>query len=151
AWDILPRSSRAPFWARKEIASSCFMPSPCEPSSPAIRTVGLTAKPRSDQASRLIPELIRWLNDRGLTVLIDEEAAAYAGRADGRSRKDVAAVSDLIVVLGGDGTLLSTARAAMGRDLPVVAVNLGGLGFLTAIKTDELYPQLERVLTGDYC
>jgi NAD+ kinase len=127
------------------------MPSPCEPSRPVISAVGLTAKPRSDQATRLIPELIRFLAARGLTVLIDEQSAAYSGRVDGRSREEVAAASDLIVVLGGDGTLLSTARAAMGRDVPVVAVNLGGLGFLTAIKIEELYPQLERVLTGDYC
>src|SRR5262249_54061800 len=105
----------------------------------------------SDKASELIPELIRWLADRGLKVLFDEEAAAYAARPDGIPRQGVAAASDLIVVLGGDGTLLSTARAALGRDVPIVAVNLGGLGFLTAIKIDDLYPQLERVLTGQYC
>ncbi len=130
---------------------SAPMASPSETARPVIRTVGLTAKPRNDQAAPLITELVRWLADRGVSLLLDQECATYASRSDGRPREEVAAAADLIVVLGGDGTLLSTARAAMGRDVPVVAVNLGGLGFLTAIKIDELYPQLERVLTGDYC
>ena len=63
---------------------------------------------------------------------------------------DVAAAADLLIVLGGDGTLLSAARAAVNHDVPLFAVNLGGLGFLTAIKADDLYNQLEHVLRGGY-
>jgi len=115
-----------------------------------IKTVGLIAKPRIDRAAKLVPELIAWLEARGVAVFLDEEAAGYAGRSPGLSRDQVAAQSQLLVVLGGDGTLLSAARASLGHNLPLLAVNLGGLGFLTAIKIEELYPQLERALHGDF-
>jgi len=121
--------------------------------SPKLSAVGLIAKPRSERAGTLVPELIAWLEKRGVAVRLDEECALYAGRADGLSRADVAAQTELLVVLGGDGTLLSAARASLerdGRDLPLFAVNLGGLGFLTSIKLEEIYPQLERALQGDY-
>jgi NAD+ kinase len=121
--------------------------------NPKVSAVGLIAKPRSERAATLVPELIAWLDKRGVAVRLDEECAIYASRADGLSRAEVAAQTQLLVVLGGDGTLLSAARASLGRDgrdLPLFAVNLGGLGFLTAIKIEELYPQLERALEGDY-
>ena len=115
-----------------------------------IKTIGLIAKPRIDRAAKLVPELVAWLEARGVAVFLDEEAAGYASRSAGLSRDQVAAQSQLLVVLGGDGTLLSAARASLGHNLPLLAVNLGGLGFLTAIKIEELYPQLERALHGDF-
>jgi NAD+ kinase len=124
----------------------------------SVKAVGLMAKPRSDRAAVMVPELITWLEARGIPVFLDEECAGYAGRSNGLSRREVAARSELLVVLGGDGTLLSAARASLpdgaggerARHLPLFAVNLGGLGFLTAIKIEELYPQLERALHGDF-
>lgn len=118
--------------------------------SPTVNTVGLIAKPRSDRAAKLVPELIAWLEAHQVAVSLDEECAGYASRSPALTRDEVAARSQLLVVLGGDGTLLSAARASLGRNLPLFAVNLGGLGFLTAIKIEELYPQLERALHGDY-
>ena len=118
--------------------------------SRTINAVGLIAKPRSDLAAQLVPGLATWLESRGVAVHLDEESAAYAGRGEALSRDDVTAAAQLLVVLGGDGTLLSAARAAVGRDLVIFAVNLGGLGFLTAITIDELYSQLERALCGEY-
>jgi NAD+ kinase len=101
-----------------------------------------------------VPELIAWLEAREITVFLDDGAAGYAGRSPILSRDQVAAHSELLVVLGGDGTLLSAARASLEhdgeRDLPLFAVNLGGLGFLTAITVEDLYPQLERALRGDF-
>jgi len=98
----------------------------------------------------VVPELIAWLEARSIKVRMDPETAAYAGRGKGCDRDFVAEGAQLLIVLGGDGTLLSAARASGGRDIPLFAVNLGNLGFLTAIKVEELYPQLERVLEGDY-
>ena len=121
---------------------------------PPVKTVGVIAKPRSDRAVSLVPQLIAFLESHGIAVFMDEEAAGYAGRTPGLSRDEVAARAELLVVLGGDGTLLSAARASLKRDqgheLPLFAVNLGGLGFLTAIKIEDVYPQLERALHGDF-
>ena len=117
---------------------------------PDIKAVGIISKPDVAAAIGLVPKLIAWLAQRGLTVRYDEETAAYAGTRDGLARTEVAADADLVIVLGGDGTLLSAARAIDGREIPLFPVNLGGLGFLTAITTDELYPELERAFRGEH-
>jgi NAD+ kinase len=117
---------------------------------PDIRTVGIISKPDVAAAAGLVPKLIAWLAQRGLTVRYDEETAGYAGTRDGLPRTEVAADADLVIVLGGDGTLLSAARAIDGREVPLFPVNLGGLGFLTAITMDELYPELERAFRGEH-
>lgn len=116
---------------------------------PAIHRAGILSKPRSHKAARIVPELIRWLNEHGVETQLDHETAGYAGGGAGFSRAEVADGTQLVIVLGGDGTLLSAARAVRGRDIPIFAVNLGGLGFLTAIKISELYPQLEHALCGN--
>ena len=100
-----------------------------------IATAGIVSKPRSDQAARVAPELVRWLAQRGVDVRCDPETAGYLARS-GFARELVPEGTQLLIVLGGDGTLLSAARALKGRDIPLFAVNLGNLGFLTAIKVD---------------
>ena len=115
---------------------------------PAINTVSIISKPRSEPAARVVPKLIAWLEERGIATRLDRESASYAGNGEGFPRNQAADGSQLMVVLGGDGTLLSGARAVLGKDIPLFAVNLGGLGFLTSIKVEDLYPQLERVLEG---
>jgi NAD+ kinase len=113
-----------------------------------ISAVAIVSKPRSPQAAQVVPDLIAWLRQRGVEALLDAESADYADSDAGRSREEIVRDAGLVVVLGGDGTLLSAARAIAGRDIPIFAVNLGGLGFLTAIKIEELYPQLEQALCG---
>jgi NAD+ kinase len=115
---------------------------------PAVKTVGIFAKPNAPAAIRLVPELLAWLDARGVKARMDEVAAGYAGSQEGLPRPMVPDGCDLAIVLGGDGTLLSAARALEGRAIPLLAVNLGGLGFLTAIPVPDLFPELERALTG---
>ena len=115
---------------------------------PAAKTVGIFSKPNAPGAARLVPELLGWLAARGVSVRMDYETAAYAGLDIGRDRSEVPPGTDLVIVLGGDGTLLSAARAVGDRAVPLLAVNLGGLGFLTAITVDDFYPELERSLAG---
>lgn len=117
---------------------------------PTIRTVGIIAKPGVAEAEHLVPQLMAWLAGRGITVRCDEETAAYAGTHDGMPRENVPEGADLVIVLGGDGTLLSAARAIKSREVPLFPVNLGGLGFLTAISMDEIFPELERAFRGEH-
>jgi len=121
-----------------------------QPPATAIKTVGIIAKPAVPAAADVVPRLLAWLESRGIRLRYDEFTAFYAARPDGLPRGDVPAGCDLVIVLGGDGTLLSAARAIGGREIPLFAVNLGGLGFLTAITIDELYPELERALRGEH-
>lgn len=115
---------------------------------PTVRTVGIFAKPKAPAAVRLVPELLLWLAERNIAARMDEVAASYAGTETGLPRPQVPDGCDLAIVLGGDGTLLSAARALAGRSIPILAVNLGGLGFLTSTPTGEMFPELERALSG---
>ena len=117
---------------------------------PDIRTIGLFSKPGAPAAAELAPKLIDWLRARGVGVRCDKETAAYAHGCEAFPRTEVPEGCDLVIVLGGDGTLLSAARAVGGREIPLFPVNLGGLGFLTAITIDEVFPELERALRGEH-
>ena len=117
-----------------------------------IKTVGWCRSLAAMKASPSFPlgRMARRTRDRGCVWTKDPRSMPGP---DGGSRlrgAKVAAASDMIVVLGGDGTLWPPRSASVGRGIHFVAVNLGGLGFLTAIKTEELYVQFERVLAGDY-
>jgi NAD+ kinase len=115
-----------------------------------IETVGILSKPKIQYAPEIVCGLLRWLDERGVRYRCDEQTALYAGRKEFFDRDVVPDGTQLVIVLGGDGTLLSAARAIGGRNIPLFAVNLGGLGFLTAITVDELYPELERAFRGEH-
>jgi NAD+ kinase len=115
-----------------------------------VSLVGIISKPGVDRAAAVVPELLRWLEERGIGVRCDNETAAYAGTADGLLRSDVPLGAQLVIVLGGDGTLLSAARAVGPLETPIFPVNLGGLGFLTAISVDDLFEELEHALRGEH-
>ena len=96
-----------------------------------------------------MPELIVWLKQSGVATRLDEHAAAISARRRGIPRDEIAEGTQLLIVLGGDGTLLSAARAAGGRNIPIFAVNLGGLGFLTAIKNGRVVSATGARLRGE--
>jgi NAD+ kinase len=116
---------------------------------PIIRTVGVVSKPNVQAAVALVPRLLEWLRDRGIATRMDESTAFYGGGV-GIPRADVPEGCDLVIVLGGDGTLLSAVRAIGRREIPLFGVNLGGLGFLTAITVDEFFAELERTVRGEH-
>jgi len=115
-----------------------------------IKTVGIFSKPKVPAAVELVPRVVEWLTDRGTEMRCDEDTCVYLGSTGGLRRDDVPEGCDLVIVMGGDGTLLSAARAIAGREIPLFAVNLGGLGFLTAITKEELFPELERAMRGEH-
>jgi NAD+ kinase len=121
-----------------------------------IRSVGICLKENQLQAGRTVAEAVAWLLDRGLQVLCDSSCKALPELSEDTvrgilfvDRAELARRADLIVALGGDGTLLSVARAAGTRSVPILGVNLGRLGFLTEINIDELFPALDKMLSGD--
>ena len=114
-----------------------------------IRTAGIVCKPIKEMVSSVVPTLIEWLGARSVQVYLDPHTAdtlKLAGR--GLRREEMGGKIDWLIVLGGDGTLLAAARAMGANQVPILAVNLGGLGFLTSVTLDELYPVLEKVLAG---
>jgi NAD+ kinase len=115
-----------------------------------FRRVAVLAKPGTPEGQRIAFELGSWLDERGVTVRFDEDTARALGRRDGIRGDSIPAGTDLVIVAGGDGTLLSAARLAGPRGIPILGVNFGGLGFMTELQPEELYSALERVLRGDY-
>ena len=115
-----------------------------------MHTLGVVVKRQRAQAIELARELIGWLQERGITALVEADNAADLGCKSGISQADMVAAAELIVVLGGDGSLLRVARLMREHPVPILAVNLGHFGFLTAFSSDELMPMMERVLAGDF-
>src|SRR5512142_1271651 len=113
-----------------------------------IRVVGLVAKYQEPKAAEMVRWLIPWLKKRGKKVLVEDGLAG--GAAPSCSKKEMAAKADLIVSLGGDGTLLNIAPLVERPEVPILGVNLGGLGFITEVAVDELEPVLAKTLDGDY-
>jgi len=115
-----------------------------------IHTVGIISRPRREDIARVVPPLVNWLRAHDVQVVCDSETSGCIGAlaGDSRDRENLAACSDLLIVLGGDGTLLSAARMAVERKVPILAVNLGGLGFLTTVPQDDIYSILEEIFTN---
>jgi NAD+ kinase len=117
-----------------------------------MRRIGVVARRDRAEALDVVRGLVQWLTAHGREVVVDADTAAALGvsAVAVASGPELPGKVDLIVVLGGDGTLLSVARLVDGLDVPILGVNLGGLGFLTATTLEALFPTLEAVLRGEY-
>jgi NAD+ kinase len=122
-------------------------------SAPSIARVGIVAKSGLTAAAEQLEQLGAWLTERSIEPIYAHETAALtaaAAKSHQASRDELPSLVDLIVVLGGDGTMLGMATriAQCGRDVPILGVNFGSLGFLTETRIAELLPSLEAVLAG---
>ncbi|MBE3129668.1 MAG: NAD(+)/NADH kinase [Acidobacteria bacterium] len=114
-----------------------------------IRRAGIVIKPHAPSVESILKDLVGYFEKRGIACVLEDVAARKLGRPDGLLRADVPAASDLVVVLGGDGTMLSVAHHAARVGVPVMGVNLGRLGFLTEIPVSEAMLTLDDLLAGD--
>lgn len=104
----------------------------------------IISKPQKPELATILPELIEWLRVHDYDAVLDPDSATYIGSTRGISRLDLPQQRpNLVIVLGGDGTLLSASRAFAKTTTPILSVNLGALGFLTEIPLNELYSTLE--------
>lgn len=115
-----------------------------------MKKVGIVAKPDAAEAPEVVRRLVQWLGARGLVVVLEKETASLVPDvpATPASRAELPSQVDFLVVLGGDGTLLAVARAVGDLGIPLLGVNLGGLGFLTATTLDEMIPALDAFVHG---
>ena len=117
----------------------------------AFQKIGIISRPRRSNLMVVVPPLLKWLEKRGLQVIYDEETAgSLSNSTKGCTREQVTEQAELLIVLGGDGTLLAAGRFAAPRGIPVLPINMGSLGFLTSFTVDELFPALEETLAGRF-
>lgn len=117
-------------------------------SKPRFATIGIIAKPGGAPGRKILAEILTLLRRHRRKILFDEAAARMAGSDDALSRSQVVVRSDLVVVLGGDGTFLSAARSVGSKGPPLVGINLGSLGFLTEIPRRDVARALTTLLEG---
>jgi NAD+ kinase len=126
------------------------MPSPQAPSPKSpIKTAAIMSRPDRPEVARILPGLFTWLGDHGYRIIIDQQTAKYIDGLQVMPRAQMASEElDLVIVLGGDGTLLSAARVTAAIDVPLLGVNLGHLGFLTEVPPESLYTMLDAIAQG---
>ena len=118
-----------------------------------MKFIGIIPNLTKAGAAQVVAELSEWLQNNDITPLIMKNCAAITGLADKckvLEKEELVSLADGLIVLGGDGTLLSVARFPCVEGVPILAVNLGSLGFLTEVTLDELYPALTQILAGDF-
>ncbi len=115
-----------------------------------IKTIGIFCKYKPPVRKKVLEDIVLWLESQGFDIILDVEAASIMERDTGLDSKKVPALSDLIVVLGGDGTLLGVARLSVGHNVLILPVNLGALGFLAEISFPDFRYEFEKINNGIY-
>jgi NAD+ kinase len=124
--------------------------------SSAIRRVGVVIKPHQQDALKTICRLVEWLHERAIELVggpeVDRERIEHETGCpiETVESERLGASVDLMVVLGGDGTMIATARTLGDSEVPVLGINYGSLGYLAEFKVDEMFPALESILKGDF-
>lgn len=114
-----------------------------------MKKVAVISKPHNTRVGEVLPGLLEWLRARGITIIGDHETSQYVGPVPATDRHQLEqSRPDLVIVLGGDGTLLSAARAFSHFDVPLLGVNAGSLGFLTEVTLSEMFATLEAIANG---
>lgn len=112
-----------------------------------MKRIGIICKLGRPEPVEILKEFLPWLRARGYEVFVDSETAEILN-IEGYLRPQIPSLADIIIVLGGDGTMLSVARLVGSRGIPILGVNLGGLGFITEVNRSELFDAVEKVLSG---
>src|SRR5882724_742597 len=121
-----------------------------------IKRIGIVLKPHQPDALKTICDLVTWLGERGIALSagpeVERERIEHATGCpvEAVEPEKLASTVDLILVLGGDGTMIATARLMGDQEIPVLGVNYGGLGYLAEFRIEELYTALEAILSGNY-
>lgn len=114
------------------------------------KSIGILTKPKFPEVKATVHTVVNWLRDRKIDVILDNTSAALLNEGGGVQKTQLAQKADVLLILGGDGTMLNAARLAGERGIPILGVNMGGLGFLTEVRLEHLYPSLERVFANEY-
>jgi len=115
-----------------------------------IKCVGVVIKPNHKEAWATAGDLAAWLKKRNINLIGNSYGEAKNGCIETVETEEFQSQSDLIVVLGGDGTMISTARLTGDREVLVLGINYGSLGYLTDFRIEEMFPALEMILAGEY-
>ncbi|MEJ6950116.1 NAD(+)/NADH kinase [Natronospora cellulosivora (SeqCode)] len=115
-----------------------------------IPAIALVINTQKDKAFKLAEKVIKWLISREMTFYIEKQSAKYMNYEKGYSYRDLKDKADIVIVIGGDGTFLHTAHYFFGTSIPLLGINIGRLGFLTEIETDEIELALESLKSGNY-
>jgi len=141
-------------WQLKVFARILYNPSftlsnMASKSSSQSKVAAIISRPTKPEVARTVPELLTWLHAHGYQIIVDPETAKYSNGEEEVQRSQMSARSlDLVVVLGGDGTLLSAVRATAATEAPLLGVNLGSLGFLTDVPLSSLFSMLDAIAQG---